>query len=199
MVNLHPTVVSGIQHACRPGCIAGCPLRWTRDLLSLLASLMMFGCTGLPTGVQPVDGFDVNRYLGKWYEIARLDHAFERGLDRVSAEYSLREDGGVEVLNRGYLPADKQWKEARGKAYFVRDSNEAYLKVSFFGPFYGSYVVFGLDQDQYQYAYVAGYNRSYLWLLARTPRVSKTVIERFVERSKALGFATDDLIYVEQD
>jgi len=170
-----------------------------RSLVFMIVVLGLVGCTGLPQGVQPVEGFDLDRYLGKWYEIARLDHGFERGLTRVTAEYSLREDGGVDVLNRGYSPADEQWKEATGKAYFVRDSDEGYLKVSFFGPFYGSYVVFGLDKDSYQYAYVAGYDKSYLWLLSRTPEVNEALIERFVERARALGFATENLIYVEQD
>jgi apolipoprotein D and lipocalin family protein len=170
-----------------------------RHIVFMLVVLGLVGCTGLPQGVKPVEGFELSRYLGKWYEIARLDHGFERGLTRVTAKYSLREDGGVEVLNRGYSPADEQWKEATGKAYFVGDSDEGYLKVSFFGPFYGSYVVFGLDKDRYQYAFVAGYDKSYLWLLSRTPEVNEALIERFVERAKALGFATENLIYVEQD
>ncbi|MGD8588580.1 MAG: lipocalin family protein [Chromatiales bacterium] len=165
----------------------------------MIVVLGLVACTGLPQGVKPVDGFDLDRYLGKWYEIARLDHGFERGLIRVSAEYSLRDDGGVEVLNRGYSPADKQWKKATGKAYFVGGSDEGYLKVSFFGPFYGSYVVFGLDQVDYQYAFVAGYDKSYLWLLSRTPKVNEELLKRFVDRAKALGFATDNLIYVDQD
>jgi apolipoprotein D and lipocalin family protein len=170
-----------------------------RGIIYPLVVLGLVGCTGLPEGVEPVAGFELDRYLGKWYEIARLDHAFERGLVRVSAEYSLAEDGGVAVLNRGYAAADNQWKQASGKAYFVRGSDEGHLKVSFFGPFYSSYVIFELDEVAYQYAFVAGYDKSYLWLLSRTPEVDVELIERFVERSKALGFATDDLIYVEQD
>ena len=170
-----------------------------RRIAFMIVVLGLVACTGLPQGVQPVDGFDLDRYLGKWYEIARLDHGFERGLTRVTAEYSLAEDGGVEVLNRGYSAADQQWKEAKGKAYFVGDSDKGHLKVSFFGPFYGSYVIFGLDQVGYQYAFVAGYDKSYLWLLSRTPEVNEELIERFVDRSKALGFAADNLIYVEQD
>ncbi|HQQ75635.1 MAG TPA: lipocalin family protein, partial [Pseudomonadales bacterium] len=108
--------------------------------LALLA-LALLGCLGKPDTVQPVQPFALDRYLGRWYEIARLDHSFERGLDHVNAEYSLQEDGSVRVLNRGYDPAKKQWKEAIGKAQFVDNKNEGYLKVSFFGPFYGSYVV----------------------------------------------------------
>ena len=96
----------------------------------------------MPERVTPVESFELNRYLGKWYEIARLDHSFERGLERVTAEYSLRDDGGISVVNRGYSIEDDEWKVAEGKAYFVNDKNLGYLKVSFFGPFYGSYVVF---------------------------------------------------------
>lgn len=164
-----------------------------------LAGLLSTGCsTGLPEGVEPVRDFEPDRYLGKWYEIARLDHSFERGLTRVTAEYSRRDDGGIRVLNRGYDVEDGEWDEAEGKAYFVRNDEEGYLKVSFFGPFYGAYVVFGLDQDDYQYSFVSGPDRSYLWLLARTPTVDQAVIERFVGAASALGYPTDELIFVDQ-
>ena len=154
---------------------------------------------GLPEGVYPVDEFDINRYLGKWYEIARLDHSFERGLDRVTAEYSLRDDGGVRVINRGFSTEDNKWKEAEGKAYFVIGKDEGYLKVSFFGPFYGSYVVFELDKENYQYAFVTGSKTSYLWLLSRTPTVSDELVERFMKRAEDLGYETDNLIFVEHN
>ena len=170
------------------------------SLLNTLFILMLpviSGCTGIPDGIKPVDGFEINRYLGKWYEIARLDHSFERNLNHVSADYSLRDDGGVKVINRGYYKDTGQWKEAEGKAYFVKAPDEAHLKVSFFGPFYGSYIVFELDKDNYQYAFVSSYNTSYLWLLARTPTLSKEITERFIKKSQALGFNTDHLIFVE--
>lgn len=158
--------------------------------------LLLCGCTGLPEGVKPVDGFDVNSYLGRWYEIARLDHSFERGLDRVTAEYTLRDDGGINVINRGFSADKNEWKQADGRAYFVGAEGRGHLKVSFFGPFYGSYVVFELDKQDYQYAFVAGYNKSYLWLLSRTPRVSEDLYARFIEKSAELGFDTDSLIRV---
>ena len=144
----------------------------------------------------PVTDFDLDRYLGTWYEIARLDHSFERGLTRVSAEYSLRPDGGVRVLNRGFNAAKNRWQEAEGRAYFVLDPNTAYLKVSFFGPFYGAYIVTELDPD-YRHVLVSGPNHDYLWILARTPHLEATVRDRLVARAKALGFATDELIWVE--
>jgi apolipoprotein D and lipocalin family protein len=168
-------------------------------LLSLPALLLLGGCsTGLPPGVTPVQDFELQRYLGKWYEIARLDHSFERGLEQVTAQYSLRDDGGVRVINRGYDPASGTWKEAEGKAYFVRDPDVGYLKVSFFGPFYGAYVVFELDQEGYGYAFVSGPDTSYLWLLARSPTVDQALVERFVEAASARGFDTDALIFVPQ-
>ena len=159
---------------------------------------LLAGCTGKPDGVEPVEGFDLDRYLGTWYEIARLDHSFERGLDNISANYSLREDGGVHVLNRGFSAKKDEWKEAEGKAYFVGSSDQGHLKVSFFGPFYGSYIVFELD-DNYQYAFVSGPDTSYLWLLSRTSNVDQAVIDRFIERASSLGFETDKLIYVDHD
>ena len=169
-----------------------------RKLFLIMNALIFSGCLGMPKSVKPVSDFELDRYLGKWYEIARLDHSFERGLSQVTAEYSLRSDGGVLVLNRGFSDADNKWKEAEGKAYFVNKNSEGYLKVSFFGPFYGSYVVFGLDHENYQYAFVSGPNLDYLWLLARTPTVETEIIQKFIEMSEARGFDTENLIFVQQ-
>jgi len=185
--------------AAMPDTRTGPRMNTLRVLRILLLTLLASGCMGMPDGVTPVDGFEIDRYLGKWYEIARLDHSFERGLERVSAEYSLRDDGGLRVVNRGFSAAENAWKEAVGKAYLAGDPGTGYLKVSFFGPFYGSYVVFELDADNYQHAFVAGYNESYLWLLARTPTVSDELVERFVTRAGELGFDTGKLIFVRHD
>lgn len=160
-------------------------------------ALLLAGCVGLPENVRPVDHFNPDRYLGKWYEIARLDHSFERGLSRVSASYSLRDDGGIRVINRGYDARKKRWKEAEGKAYFVNGADQGYLKVSFFGPFYGAYVVFDLDHEHYQYSLVSGPDKSYLWILSRTPRMNQETQKRLVEKAAALGFDTGKLIFVE--
>lgn len=165
---------------------------------ALAPLLLLTACLGMPDGVQPVSGFEIDRYLGTWYEIARLDHSFERGLTRVTAEYSLRDDGGVRVVNRGYHAESGEWREAIGKAYFVEGESVGYLKVSFFGPFYGAYVVFELDRDGYGYSFVSGPDTSYLWLLSRTPAVPAEVVDLFLERAGALGFATDELIFVDQ-
>lgn len=165
----------------------------------LILPLLLSACTGKPDGVVAVKDFQLERYLGTWYEIARLDHSFERGLNNITAEYSLRDDGGVTVLNRGYSIEDKEWQQAEGKAYFLDDTDTGHLKVSFFGPFYGSYIVFEMDQEEYSYAFVSGPDTSYLWLLSRTPQLDREIIERFIERSRELGFDTDKLIYVEHD
>ena len=166
--------------------------------LSLIFVLLLSGCVGIPANVKPVDNFKLEKYLGKWYEIARLDHSFERGLIRVTAEYSLRDDGGVRVLNRGFSTKENRWKEAEGKAYFVRGSDEGYLKVSFFGPFYGSYIVFELDHEKYQYSLVCGPDNSYLWILARAPELNQEIKNKLIEKAGALGFDTSKLIFVNQ-
>ncbi|WP_217544523.1 lipocalin family protein [Vibrio metschnikovii] len=169
-----------------------------RAFFLMVLSTLLNGCLGMPESVKPVSDFELNNYLGKWYEIARLDHSFERGLSQVTAEYRVRNDGGVSVLNRGYSEDKGQWKEAEGKAYFVNSPTDGYLKVSFFGPFYSSYVIFELDRENYSYAFVSGPNTGYLWLLSRTPTVEPNVVEKFVQMSKERGFDTNRLIYVQQ-
>ena len=166
--------------------------------LWIMAALLLAGCVGKPPQIEPVTNFKSDKYLGKWYEIARLDHSFERGLNQVTAEYSLRDDGGLKVLNRGYNKEKSEWKEAEGKAYFVEQPDTAYLKVSFFGPFYGSYIVFDLDQENYSYSMISGPNKSYLWLLSRTPTMDEATKKRLVDKAQALGFDTAKLIYVDQ-
>jgi apolipoprotein D and lipocalin family protein len=165
--------------------------------LSIAWIFFLTGCVGIPDNVKPVDGFILEKYLGKWYEIARLDHSFERGLTRVTAEYSLRDDGGIRVLNRGYSEKDKEWKEAEGKAYFVQRTDQGYLKVSFFGPFFGSYIVFELDHENYRYALVSGPEKSYFWILARSPEIEKNFRDTLIAKAAARGFDTSKLIFVE--
>jgi len=159
--------------------------------------LVLTSCVGIPEGIAPVQNFEVNRYLGKWYEVARLDHSFERGLEQVSAEYSLRKDGGIKVINRGFNTISNTWREAEGKAYFVEESTDGYLKVSFFGPFYGAYIIFDLGLD-YEYSLVTSNDRSYLWLLSRTPIINDALKNDLVSRMADLGFETSSLIFVEQ-
>jgi len=166
--------------------------------MALLTAVLQSGCAGAPDGVEVVTDFELNRYLGTWYEIARLDHRFERGLSRVTANYSMRDDGGVSVVNRGYQISSEEWEEASGKAYFVGAPDIGQLKVSFFGPFYGGYNIMELDKDDYQYALVAGPNRSYLWILARSPKLDQDTLDALVNMAKKANFPTEELIYVDQ-
>jgi apolipoprotein D and lipocalin family protein len=164
-------------------------------VLVLVAIAFTAGCVGVPEGIQPVTGFQVERYMGRWYEVARLDHSFERGMEQVTATYELRPDGTVAVLNRGYRADKGEWDEASGTAKFLGKPDVAALKVSFFGPFYGGYNVVDLDPG-YQHALIAGPNLSYLWILSRTPAPPRAEVERLVAKAKALGYDTSQLIYV---
>jgi len=166
--------------------------------ISIVLFLFLTGCVGIPENVSPVDHFRLDKYLGKWYEIARLDHSFERGLTRVTADYSLRDDGGVRVLNRGYSEKEKTWKEVEGKAYFVQRPDQVFVKVSFFGPIYGSYIVFELDHENYQYSLVSGPDKSYLWILARDPSMKDDIKNILMAKAATLGFDTNKLIFVKQ-
>lgn len=167
-------------------------------ILALFFTLTLAACaTAPPDGLRPVTSFDINRYVGQWYEIARLDHSFERGLSDVNANYQLQDDGSVKVINRGYDTRRQAWKEAVGRALFIGDSHTASLKVSFFGPFYGGYHVIALDQEDYRWSLVAGPDRGYLWLLARDRTLPAELREQLLTQARALGFATEELIWVD--
>lgn len=163
--------------------------------LVALGVVLLAGCSQVPRGVEPVQGFDSSRYLGTWYEIARLDHRFERGLEDVTATYSARADGGIDVLNRGFDVEAGEWREIEGRARFVGPPDVASLGVSFFGPFYGGYNVIDLDPD-YRLALVCGPTRDYLWVLARQPDPPRAELERVLRRAAELGFDTTQLIHV---
>ncbi|PTT37477.1 lipocalin [Acidovorax sp. HMWF018] len=163
---------------------------------ALMAVLLLSACSTprTPDGVQAVTGFDVDRYTGHWHEVARIDHSFERGLTQTSATYSRNADGTVKVVNRGYDPVRKQWKEAEGTATFVSEPTRAALKVSFFGPFYGGYNVVALDEN-YQWAMVVGSTTDYLWILSRTPSLPPDVREHLLERARAMGIDTGRILW----
>ncbi len=163
-----------------------------------VALLVLAGCAvkGPPVGIQAVKNFELATYLGTWHEIARLDHAFERGLEQVRAEYSLNEDGSVRVVNTGYDPAKKKWKTAEGRARFAGAADVASLEVSFFGPFYGGYHVVALDPARY--ALVTSGSRDYLWLLAREKSLPADLKSELVAVAKANGFEPDAWIWVKQ-
>jgi apolipoprotein D and lipocalin family protein len=168
-----------------------------------LLTLLITSCMGVPENIKVVESIDANQYLGTWYEIARLDHSFERNLEKVTATYSLREDGSIKVINRGLNSKTNEWKEAEGKAYFVDPpnadkTNTGKLKVSFFGPFYGAYNIMVLDKPYYNYVMICGPDKSYLWILARTPQLTYPIKQHLIAQAKELGFDTEKLIHVPQ-
>lgn len=171
--------------------------RWVLALP--LAALLTAGCAvKVPTQIQPVSNFDIQKYAGTWYEIARIDHRFERGLTKTSAHYSLNPDGTVKVLNRGWNAEAGRWKESEGKAQFLGDPKVAALKVSFFGPFYGGYNVVSLD-DQYQTSMVIGDKLDYFWLLSRSKQIPQAQLTELLNRAQSLGVDLSQVMQVPQE
>lgn len=165
----------------------------------MLTLAVLFGlgsCAQLPKGATAVTQFDAEKYLGKWYEIARFDFRFERNLNNTTATYSLNNNGTLKVVNKGYNYVEKKWKEAEGKAKFVKDNRVASLKVSFFGPFYSPYNVIAIDEN-YQYALVVGNNTDYMWILAREKTIPDDLKNNYLKIASELGFDVNKLIWVE--
>lgn len=150
---------------------------------------------GIPRGAVAVKNFDVKKYLGRWYEIARFDYKFEKNMDNVTAEYTENPNGSIQVRNKGYDYIKKVWNESIGEAKFVKNTTEARLKVSFFKPIWAGYNVIDIDED-YQYALVAGSSLKYLWILSRTTGIPESIRQRFLEKAKRIGYNTDELIWV---
>ncbi len=167
-------------------------------LALITMTISFFSCATIPKGVNAITPFEKEKYLGKWYEIARFDFKFERGLNNTTAEYSLREDGKIKVLNKGYNYEEKTWQEAIGKAKFVGDDNVAMLKVSFFGPFYSGYNVIAMD-DNYKYALISGANLNYLWILSREKIIPENIKKEYLEIAKGYGFNISNLLWIEHN
>lgn len=165
-----------------------------------IAGLMLFSsCTvGLPDGATAVTNFKKDKFLGKWYEIARFDYRFEKNLNNVTATYSLKNNGNIKVNNQGYDYVKDKWKQSLGEARFVKDENTAELKVSFFKPIWSGYNVIDIDED-YQYALIAGYNLEYLWILSRETTIPEDIKQRFLKKAQSLGYDTGKLIWVEHN
>ena len=159
---------------------------------------VMNSCSSIPKGANAIQDFNKEKYLGKWYEIARLDFVFEKNLNNTTAEYSLNEDGSIKVVNRGYNFIKSKNVESVGKAKFVNDSNEGKLKVSFFGPFYSGYNILAIDAD-YKYVLVVGENLKYMWLLSRDTTMPENIKENYLKMAKDLGYDTSALIWVKHD
>ncbi len=170
----------------------------TGGLLALTGAVLFFkNRPAIPKGLQAIPHFDKKKYLGKWYEIARLNYRFERGLYRTTAAYSLNEDGSIRVENRGYERSSGKVKVAVGKARFRGSDTEAALEVSFFGPFYAGYNVIAIDPE-YKYALVAGRSLDYLWLLSREPSMPEDVKRHYLAIAHNAGFPVKELVWVEQ-
>lgn len=169
-----------------------------RFALAFLAFFGLYSCATIPDGAEAVRNFEKQKYLGKWYEIARLDFKFERGLNNTTAEYSLNANGSIKVDNRGYNYEKGKWEQAIGKAKFVGDENVAMLKVSFFGPFYAGYNVLAIDLD-YKYALVAGASLKYLWILSRETTIPDDIKKNYLQLAQKIGFQTSDLVWVEHN
>ena len=167
-------------------------------LFVIIGILMLNSCATIPEGATAVQSFDKDKYLGKWYEIARLDFRFERNLNNTTANYSVNDDGSIKVVNRGYNYVKDEWDKAIGKAKFAGVENVARLKVSFFGPFYAAYNVIALDKE-YKYALVAGKNLDYMWILSRETTVPENVKQDYLKIAGDLGYNTSGLIWVEHD
>lgn len=169
-----------------------------KTIISIGVLALLSSCASMPKNAQPIQDFDINKYLGNWYEIARFDFRFEKDLDNVMAQYSLNDKKNVDVLNSGYNYKKKKWVSANGVAKFRDDKNKAALKVSFFGPFYSGYNVIALDDD-YKYALVAGKNLNYLWILSREKSIPENVKTDYLEIAQEIGYDTSKLIWVKHD
>lgn len=175
------------------------PQRLLGRLILCLAPVLLTACSTLPPDdVHIVTPFDLSRYAGKWFEIARLDHSFERGLTDMNAHYSQRADGHIQVINRGFNPENGQWKDALGVADFTGSPNRGALKVSFFWPIYGGYNVVALDEEHYRWSLVMGPNRDYFWILSRDKHLDARLKQTLIEKARALGVKTDQLIWTPQ-
>ncbi|MFA5984791.1 MAG: lipocalin family protein [Methylococcaceae bacterium] len=161
----------------------------------LILILLLSSSLTIPDGVTVVNDFEATRYLGTWYEVARLEQPYEKGLVDISARYSQRDDGGINVVNQGRNLKTGQWQQIQGKAYLVSEARMGQLKVSFFGPFYAAYNIIALDKQNYSYAMVAGANKENLWILSRTASLSPELLKNLLEQAKQLGFKTDNMIF----
>lgn len=176
-------------------------MKTRQSACSLLIGAIITGlssCATIPDGAAAVKPFYKERYLGKWYEIARLDFKYERDLNNTTAEYSMNDNGTIKVYNQGYNTKKGEWSQAIGKAKFVGEDNIAKLKVSFFGPFYSGYNVIAID-DEYRYALIAGKSLKYLWILSRETSIPPEIKEKYLKLAEEIGYTTTDLLWITHD
>jgi apolipoprotein D and lipocalin family protein len=167
-------------------------------ILTFIIMNIFYSCASIPKGAVAVQPFVKDKYLGKWYEIARFDFKFERNLNNTTAEYSLKENGAIKVDNKGYNTKKGKWSQAIGKAKFVKENSIAMLKVSFFGPFYGGYNVIAIDPE-YKYALVSGSSLKYLWILSRSTSIPDKIKNEYLKVAQEIGYNTSDLLWIEHD
>lgn len=168
-------------------------------LLGAGIAFVLYSCgSTIPKKAIAVTNFDKAKYLGKWYEIARLDYKWERNLDNVTAEYSLNDNGTIRVDNKGYDVKKDRWEQSIGKAKFVKKDNVGMLKVSFFGPFYSGYNIIAVDSD-YKYALVAGESLKYMWILSRETTMPESIKADFLIKAQEIGYNISDLVWVNHD
>jgi apolipoprotein D and lipocalin family protein len=172
-------------------------LAWLMALSLSLVAAPKASAMGRPRpelpALETVRPFDLNRYLGKWYEIARIPQSFQKNCEKTTAEYSLRDDGSVRVLNRCFNVVSGEWKQAEGRATVPNRADPSKLKVSFFWPFSGNYWVIELGAD-YDYAVVGDPSREYLWVLSRQSSMDEVQLEEILARCEAKGFDTSRMV-----
>ena len=166
--------------------------------LLFLVITAIYSCKTIPENLTAVKPFYKEKYLGKWYEIARLDFIFEKNLNNTTAEYYLRKDGKIKVDNKGYNVKKYKWTQAIGNAKFIGHEDIAMLKVSFFGPFYSGYNVIAIDEN-YKYALVAGKSTKYLWILSRETTIPENIKKDYLRIAENIGYNIKDLIWVKHD
>jgi apolipoprotein D and lipocalin family protein len=177
------------------------PMNTTKSFQAsiILILFILTSCSSPMKTLTTIPGVDINKYSGKWYEIARLPNSFEKGLVCCTAEYGLRDDGKISVINTGRKEETGKLKSVKGKAW-VPDKNEpGRLKVQFFWPFAGGYYIFYLDKENYQYALVGDPSRKYLWVLARKPGIEDSLYRELIEIARNNDFAVEKVIKVRQD
>lgn len=172
--------------------------RFANHLLFLAAGVFLYGCGGNYPPLSTVESVDIQKYLGKWYEIALLPNSFEEGCHCTTAEYSLIDSTTIRVVNTcNQDSSDGEIDRANGKAFVVEGTNNSKLKVQFFWPFKGDYWILALDKE-YQHVLVGSPSREYLWILSRTPKLEESVINELKSIARTKGFDTSKMIYTDQ-
>ena len=170
-------------------------LNWFAIIILTMSGLMSCKSTReLPT----VQSLDFEKYAGHWYEIARLPNSFEAGLERVTANYTIKKNGRIAILNKGFSVNKGEYKSAKGTAWLPNVSHQGRLKVRFFWPFSSDYYVIALDKD-YHYVLVGTPSRKYLWILSRTKELDSAIYLKLLSTAKRNGFAVENLIEVKHE